>query len=71
MDTPRIFGPTKPTERVHHARDGRQKTRDEEAPEFQLGAQKDPPSKSEEERERGEVAPRSEDESGGRLDLTA
>ena len=70
MDGPRIQRPTTPAERVQATRDGASKRRDEETPEFQLeGGDSQPDTKQE--RERGEVAPRSEDESGGRLDLIA
>ena len=71
MEGPRIQRPTAPAERVQATRDGANKQRDEEAPEFQLeGDDKRRPETSQE-RERGDVAPRSEDESGGRLDVIA
>ena len=71
MEGPRIQRPTAPAQRVQATSDGAKKRKDEEAPEFHLegGDERQPePGK---ERERGEVAPRSEDESGGRLDVIA
>ena len=71
MDTPRIYGPTAPLERVHSVRDGGKGHRDDqEEPKFQLDEQSEKPAVPKEERERGDVAPRGEAESGGRLDLT-
>ncbi len=71
MEGSRIQRPTTPTQRVQATRDGAKKRRDEEAPEFHLedGDERQPLPKNE--RERGEVASRSEDESGGRLDVIA
>ena len=71
MEGQRIQRPTTPAQRVQATRDGANKRRDEEAPEFQLedGDERQPLPKNE--RERGEVASRSEDESGGRLDVIA
>jgi len=71
VDTPRIYGPTAPLERVHSVRDGGKGHKDDqEEPKFQLDEQSEKPTGPSKERERGEVAPRDEDESGGRLDLT-
>ena len=71
MEGSRIQRPTTPAQRVQATRDGANKRREEEAPEFQLedGEERLPLPKDE--RERGEVAPRSDDESGGRLDVIA
>ena len=71
MEGPRIQRPTAPAQRVQATRDGANKRRDEEAPEFQLEDGGEPSTSSNTDRERGEVAPRSEDESGGRLDVIA
>ena len=76
MDGSRIERPTAPAQRVQATRDGTNKRRDEEAPKFQpedfqpedADVRRPQP---EQEREHGEVAPRSEDESGGNLDVTA
>ena len=71
MDTSRIHGPTTPLERVHFARDGHESQKDDqEKPKFQLDEEKQKPAAPTEDRERGEVAHRNEDESGGNLDLT-
>jgi len=71
MDTSRIHGPTTPLERVHSARDGREKGKgDQEETKFQLDEESEKHAAPKEERERGEVAPRAEGESGGHLDLT-
>ena len=71
MDGSRIQRPAAPAQRVQATRDGANKRRDEEAAEFQLegGGERSPSSNTE--RERGDVAPRSDDESGGRLDVIA
>jgi hypothetical protein len=71
VESPRIQRPTAPAQRVQATRDGANKRRDEEAPEFHLedGDERRPDPNNE--RERGEVAPRSEDESGGSLDVIA
>ena len=71
MDTSRIQASTTPLERVNSTHDGRNSDSDEEKAKFELDEKERAPSGSDEERERGEVAPRSDDESGGRLDLTA
>ena len=71
MEGPRIQRSTAPTQRVQATRDGAKKRRDEEAPEFQLEDGGEPSPSPNTERERGEVAPRSEDESGGHLDVIA
>ena len=71
MEGPRIQRPTTPAQRVQATRDGANKRREEETPEFHLedGEERRPLPNNE--RERGEVAPRSDDESGGRLDVIA
>ena len=71
MDGSRIQRPATPAQRVQPTRDGTTKGQDEETPEFNLEDAEERCPESEQERERGEVAPRSEDESGGRLDVTA
>jgi len=73
MDGSRIQRPATPAQRVQPTRDGATKRRDEEVPEFQLedAEERRPEPEHEDERERGEVANRSEDESGGRLDVIA
>ena len=71
MDGSRIERPTAPAQRVQATRDGTNKRRDEEAPEFQPEDADVRRPQPEQERERGDVAPRSEDESGGNLDVTA
>ena len=71
MDGSRIQRPTAPAQRVQPTRDGAAKHRDEESPEFQLEDVEVSHPKPEQERERGEVAPRTEDESGGSLDVIA
>ena len=71
MDGSRIQRPTTPTQRVQPTRDGANKRRDEEAPEFQLEGDEKRHPETEQERERGDVASRSDDESGGRLDVIA
>ena len=71
MDTSRIHGPTTPLERVQFTRDGgKRQGDDQEEPKFQLDEQSEKPVDPKEERERGDVASRGEDESGARLDLT-
>jgi len=67
----RIQRPTAPAQRVQATRDGANKRRDEEAPEFQLEDDGELSPSADTERERGDVAPRSEDESGGHLDVIA
>ncbi len=71
MESPRIQRPTTPAQRVQATRDGANKQRDEDAPEFHLedGDERKPEPNNE--RERGDVASRSEDESGGHLDVIA
>ena len=71
MEGPRIQRPAAPAQRVQATRDGANKQRGEEEREFQLedGGERRPSPNDE--RERGEVAPRSDDESGGRLDVIA
>ena len=71
MDGSRIQRPTTPAQRVQPTRDGANKRRDEEAPEFQLEGDEKRHPETEQERERGDVASRSDDESGGRLDVVA
>ena len=71
MESPRIQQSTTPAQRVQATRDGANKRRDEEAPEFQLEGDGERPPETNQERERGDVAPRSENESGGRLDVIA
>jgi hypothetical protein len=44
---------------------------EQDGPKFELDEEREQPVEAHEERERGEVAPRGENESGGRLDLTA
>ena len=71
MDTSRIHGPTTPLERVQFTRDGgKRQGDDQEEPKFQLDEQSEKAADPKEERERGDVASRGEDESGARLDLT-
>ena len=71
MDTSRIHGPTAPAQRVQGTRNDTRERKDEEAPEFQVEGVEERRPEPEQECERGEVAPRSEDESGGRLDVIA
>ena len=71
MDNSRIHGPTAPAQRVQGTRNDARERKDEEAPEFQVEGVEERRPEPEQERERGEVAPRSEDESGGRLDVIA
>ena len=69
MDGSRIQRPAAATQRVQPTRDGANKRKDEEAPQFQLEDDEECRPEVQQERERGDVAPRSEDESGGRLDV--
>ena len=71
MEGQRIQRPTAPAQRVQATRDGANKRREEEAPEFNLEDGEERRSLPNNERERGDVAPRSDDESGGRLDVIA
>ncbi len=72
MDSSRIHGQPTPLERVQYVREGaKDQAGEQDRPKFELDEQSEQPGKAQEERERGEVAPREEDESGGRLDLTA
>jgi hypothetical protein len=71
VDTSRIHGPTTPLERVQFTRDGgKEHSDDQEGSKFQLDEQGEEPASPKEERERGDVASRGEDESGAHLDLT-
>ena len=72
MEPSRIHGQPTPLERVQYVREeAKGQSGEQDGPKFELDEECEQPVEAHEERERGEVAPRGENESGGRLDLTA